>query len=68
MEIKPLIIVVSEVVFSLALIFAAFSMYVNHGFGYQGDIILFLALPLSVTLHSNSAFCRVRTREMVLGK
>ncbi len=39
MEIKPLIIVVSGVVFSLALIFAAFSMYVNHGFGYQGDII-----------------------------
>ena len=39
MEIKSLIIVVSGVVFSLALIFAAFSMYVNHGFGYQGDII-----------------------------
>ncbi len=39
MQIKPLVIGVSGVVFSLALIFAGFSMYVNHGFGYQGDII-----------------------------
>ncbi len=38
-EIKPVVMGVSGVVFSLALIFAAFSMYVNHGFGYQGDIV-----------------------------
>jgi peptidoglycan/xylan/chitin deacetylase (PgdA/CDA1 family) len=38
-EMKPLIIGVSGLVFSLALVLAAFTVYVNHGFGYQGDII-----------------------------
>lgn len=39
MESHSLIVGVSGLVFSLALIFAGFSIYVYHGFGYQGDII-----------------------------
>ncbi len=38
-RLQQLIMSVSAVVFSLALILAVFSFYVNHGFGYQGDIV-----------------------------